>query len=60
MSEIENAWAAVRREAARLKPVHLRTLFAEDSERFALMSARLDDLLIDYSKEKLEDRKSVV
>ncbi len=54
MSEIENAWAAVRREAARLKPVHLRTLFAEDSERFALMSARLDDLLIDYSKEKLD------
>ncbi len=56
MSEIENAWAAVRREAARLKPVHLRTLFAEEPERFALMSARLDDLLIDYSKEKLDAR----
>ncbi|MEM6622492.1 MAG: glucose-6-phosphate isomerase [Pseudomonadota bacterium] len=48
------AWSAVHAEAARLKPVHLRSLFAQDPDRFARLSVSLDDLTIDFSKEKLD------
>lgn len=51
---IQDAWAAVNAEARRLKPVHLRELFASDPERFDRLSRSLDDLTIDFSKEKLD------
>ena len=51
---MHDAWANVHREAARLKPVHLRDLFAGDPDRFAHLSWRLDDLTVDLSKEKLD------
>jgi glucose-6-phosphate isomerase len=54
MTEPESAWKSVHGEAARLKPIHLRDLFARDPARFDTLSARLDDLLIDFSKEKLD------
>lgn len=43
-------WAklAEHRHATKARP--LRTLFAEDAARFTDFSARLDDLLLDYSK----------
>ncbi|PTM41009.1 glucose-6-phosphate isomerase [Bosea sp. 124] len=46
----DEIWArlADHREATRER--QLRTLFAEDKARFAGFSARLDDLLLDYSK----------
>jgi glucose-6-phosphate isomerase len=34
---------------------HLRTWFREDPGRFERLSARLDDLLIDYSKQQITD-----
>jgi hypothetical protein len=49
-----DAWGRVHDAAARLKPIHLRDLFARDPARFDTLSARLDDLLIDFSKEKLD------
>ena len=51
---IEDCWGAIAREAERLGPVHLRDLFEADPDRFAGFSAKLDDLLIDFSKEKLD------
>ncbi len=33
MTELETAWGSVHDEAARLKPVHLRELFANDPQR---------------------------
>lgn len=51
---VEQAWKTISAEARRLRPIHLRTLFAEDSDRFAGFSATLDDLTVDYSKEKLD------
>jgi glucose-6-phosphate isomerase len=56
MTGLEAAWEKVHGEAARLKPVHLRELFAGDAARFDTLSASLDDLLIDFSKEKLDGR----
>ncbi|HUS53377.1 MAG TPA: glucose-6-phosphate isomerase [Thermohalobaculum sp.] len=51
---LESIWQRVHHEAARLKPVHLCDLFAQDQSRFAALSANLDDLLVDFSKEKID------
>lgn len=50
----EDAWARLAREAERLAAVSLRRLFAEDPERFERFSFGLDDLLVDFSKEKID------
>lgn len=54
MPRVENAWSAVTREADRLNATDLRRLFAEDPRRFETCSRSLDDLLIDFSKEKID------
>jgi glucose-6-phosphate isomerase len=44
-------WDALKDERAAWKKIHLRNLFAKDSDRFARFSVALDDeLLLDYSK----------
>ena len=52
---MDAAWEALEREAARLRHRHLRDLFADDPTRFQMFSAALDDLLVDFSKEKIDD-----
>jgi len=47
-------WQALEMQAERLKAQHLRELFAADPERFKGLSFSLDDLLIDFSKEKID------
>jgi glucose-6-phosphate isomerase len=54
MTGLEEPWDRVLSKAARLKPWHIRDLFAGDQDRFGRFSTRLDDLLIDYSKEKID------
>jgi glucose-6-phosphate isomerase len=49
------AWQALEAHAATLRDVHLRELFARDPERFAKLSLRLDDLLLDCSKHRVTD-----
>ena len=41
MTPLEAAWERVHREAARLRPTHLRTLFADDPARFRAALLRL-------------------
>ncbi|MEM7499199.1 MAG: glucose-6-phosphate isomerase [Pseudomonadota bacterium] len=48
------AWDTLEGEAARLRPIHLRDLFASDPTRVAALSYTLDDLTLDLSKEKLD------
>ena len=48
------AWRAVEREGARVRALSLRTLFERDPERFAAFSFGHEDLLIDFSKEKID------
>ena len=48
-------WQKLETEAARLQSTTLRALFADDPNRFERFSLRLDDLLIDLSKEKIDD-----
>ena len=50
----DEAWTTVMRAADRLKDEHLRSLFAADPSRFDRFSISLDDLKIDFSKEKLD------
>ena len=54
MTSLEEAWGRVHREAARLRPIHLRTLFADDPARFERLFFAFEDLSIDLSKEKLD------
>ncbi|HTD03699.1 glucose-6-phosphate isomerase [Undibacterium sp.] len=47
-------WQALLAHRDRLEHVHLRDLFAADAERFANFSVELDDLLVDYSKQRID------
>lgn len=44
------AWNALVEHQCVLSGVHMRSLFAADPDRFTKFSLRLDDLLVDYSK----------
>jgi glucose-6-phosphate isomerase len=49
------AWRALEAHAAGLRGTSLRTLFAEDPERFGRFSGSLDDLLVDWSKQRVTE-----
>ena len=49
------AWRALERHAAAMAGVHLRDLFASDGNRFARFSLCLDDLLLDYAKNRVTE-----
>lgn len=54
MSAMERSWSEAQAHGARLQGHTIQYLFAEDAGRFARLSFRLDDLLLDVSKEKLD------
>lgn len=58
MSELTRspAWRALLHHANEMKQVDMRSLFAEDKNRFARFSIEQDDLLFDYSKNILTDK----
>src|SRR5688572_20178868 len=47
------AWKALLEHKQKLESVHLRTLFAEDPQRFSKFSLELHDLFFDYSKNRI-------
>jgi len=47
------AWKALARHAAAVRNLHLRTLFADDPERFQHFSLRHDEWLLDFSKQRI-------
>lgn len=47
------AWLALAEHAHSLKPRHLRELFRSDPDRFKHFSLRHGDLLVDFSKQRL-------
>jgi glucose-6-phosphate isomerase len=49
------SWRALERHAETMATQHLRDLFASDPDRFARFSLRLDDLLLDYSKNRITE-----
>ena len=50
-----SAWQALQAHAATMGGRHLRELFAEDPQRFAKLSLHLDDMLVDYSKNRMTE-----
>lgn len=53
---LEAAFAALENHAETLKQTTLRDLFAADQDRFSKFSANCGDLLLDYSKSKIDDK----
>ncbi len=49
------AWKRLEAARQRLETVHLKDLFAEDARRFDRYSLQFGDILIDYSKNILDD-----
>ncbi|MCM2308561.1 MAG: glucose-6-phosphate isomerase [Sulfuritalea sp.] len=50
---LRNAWQALSRAAESGRGVHLRDLFAADSQRFSRFSVTWNDWLLDYSKQRV-------
>ncbi|MGB1110172.1 MAG: glucose-6-phosphate isomerase, partial [Gammaproteobacteria bacterium] len=51
-----DAWHALAASRQRLNDTHMRELFAADPERFERFSLRLDDLLVDFSKNCVDEQ----
>ena len=49
------AWKALQAHYEQLREVHMRGLFAADPQRFERFSLTLDDLLLDYSKNRITE-----
>jgi glucose-6-phosphate isomerase len=49
------AWVALKAHHRTMMPRHLRDLFAGDPARFSRYSLELDGLLLDYSKNRIDD-----
>jgi len=49
------AWKALAAHHARVRDVHLRTLFAEDPDRGARLTAEAAGVFLDYSKNRITD-----
>ncbi len=50
-----DVWKRLEEHRDRMRDVHLRALFAHDPARFERLSLRLDDLLVDYSKQRITE-----
>jgi glucose-6-phosphate isomerase len=51
-----SAWQALANHFKEVEPLHMRDLFAQDTNRFEKFSARLGDLLLDYSKNRITEK----
>ncbi len=50
------AWVALQAHYEQIRGLHMRELFAEDPDRFPRLTARLGDILFDYSKNRVTDK----
>jgi glucose-6-phosphate isomerase len=50
-----SAWRALQRHQGEIAPLAMRDLFAKEPDRFARLSLRLGDLLVDFSKHRITD-----
>jgi glucose-6-phosphate isomerase len=50
------AWKTLRRHFDDVKDVHLKDLFAQDPHRFTKFSTRFEDMLVDYSKNRITEQ----
>lgn len=57
MSELSTsaAWKALETHYASMKDAHMRDLFANDPSRFDKFSSKFEDILLDFSKNRITD-----
>ena len=57
MSDVtqSSAWKALEAHYAIMKDVHMKDLFAQDPDRFNKFSMSFEDILMDYSKNRITD-----
>ena len=51
-----SAWKALELHQKEMAPLHMRELFASDPQRFSKFSTRWNDLLVDYSKNRINEK----
>lgn len=51
-----SAWQALENHYPEMEPQHLRTLFAEDPQRFNKFSFHFEDTLFDFSKHRITEK----
>jgi glucose-6-phosphate isomerase len=49
------SWQNLHRHYGKIKNLHMKTLFAEDPQRFNKFSIRFNDILVDYSKNRITE-----
>jgi glucose-6-phosphate isomerase len=49
------SWKKLANHFEKMRDVHMRDLFAKDSDRFNKFSLRFNDILVDYSKNKITE-----
>jgi len=49
------SWKALEAHFEQMKDVRMRDLFEQDSERFKKYSTQMDDILLDFSKNRIND-----
>jgi len=54
------SWLALQEHFNDIKDVHMRDMFAEDDHRFDKYSLKLNDILYDYSKNRVNDKTMVL
>src|SRR5580658_6695661 len=50
-----NAWKSLSAHYQKINSVHMRELFAQDPKRFEKFSLRFNDILLDFSKNRITD-----
>ena len=49
------SWKALEAHFEQIKDVHMREMFEQDTDRFKKFSAQMDDILLDFSKNRIND-----
>ena len=49
------SWKALEAHFEQIKDVRMRDLFEQDNERFKKFSTQMDDILLDFSKNRIND-----
>ncbi|EMR02392.1 Glucose-6-phosphate isomerase [Cesiribacter andamanensis AMV16] len=49
------AWQQLQAHYSTIRPLHLRSLFAQDPKRFRKFSLQFEDILLDYAKNRITE-----
>src|ERR1043166_5562237 len=53
-----NAWLQLKHHYEEMKNVSMKRMFREDADRFSKFSTSLDDIVFDYSKNRVNEKEN--